>query len=99
VLSETAFLLRRDGLSIDPLFELLTCGALTVGLRIDEHAQDIRTLLKRYCNRPMSLADAGLVRLAEIYPNGQVVTFDPDFRIYRKHGNRVIPVIEPSRAL
>jgi uncharacterized protein len=44
----------------------------------------------------MSLADACLVRLSEIYATGEVFTLDCDFRIYRRHGNRVIPVLMPD---
>ncbi len=43
----------------------------------------------------MSLADACLVRLAELHPGSTIFTFDADFRIYRRHGNRVIPVLMP----
>ncbi len=44
----------------------------------------------------MSLADACLVRLSEIYRTGQVFTLDADFRIYRRYGNKVIPVLMPD---
>lgn len=44
----------------------------------------------------MALADACLVRLAELHPAGRVFTFDGDFRIYRRHGNKVIPVLMPE---
>jgi predicted nucleic acid-binding protein len=46
--------------------------------------------MRRYRNRPMSLADACLVRLSEIELAAEVFTLDSDFRIYRRHGNRVI---------
>jgi predicted nucleic acid-binding protein len=61
----------------------------------NEHA-DLRALMRRYRNRPMSLAHACLVRLSEIHATGQVFTLDSDFRIYRRHGNRVIPVPMPD---
>ena len=61
----------------------------------NEHA-DLRALMRRYRNRPMSLADACLVRLSEIHATGQVFTLDSDFRIYRRHGNRPIPVLMPD---
>lgn len=57
---------------------------------------DLRALMRRYCNRPMSVADACLVRLSERHMNGAVFTLDSDFRIYRRHGNRVIPVLMPD---
>ena len=50
----------------------------------------------RYRNRPMSLADACLVRLSELHTSGEVFTLDSDFRIYRRHGNRVIPLLIPD---
>ena len=53
-------------------------------------------LMRRYRDRPMSLADACLVRLSELHSGGVVLTFDGDFRIYRRHGNKVIPVLMPG---
>ena len=96
VFTEAAFLLRREGREADPLFELLERGVIRIGLSVDEEKSDLRALMHRYRNRPMSLADACMVRLAEIYPAGEVFTLDSDFRIYRRHGNKVIPVLMPD---
>ena len=52
--------------------------------------------MRRYRNRPMSLADACLVRLSEIHAAAEVLTLDSDFRIYRRHGNKVIPLRMPE---
>ena len=93
VLTEATFLLQRDQLQPDALYELLHCGALKIGIALSEHSQDIRALMKRYRNIPMSLADASLVRLSELNPRHRLFTFDSDFQIYRKHGNKVIPVL------
>jgi hypothetical protein len=41
-------------------------------------------------------ANACLVRLSELEGAGEVFTLDSDFRIYRRHGNRVIPVLMPD---
>ncbi len=95
VLTEAAFLLKREGCDTDPLFELLERGVLRIGLELEEQLADLRTLMRRYRDRPMSLADACLVRLAELHPKGRVFTFDGDFLIYRRHGNKVIPVLMP----
>jgi predicted nucleic acid-binding protein len=67
-----------------------------VALAVQEEQADLRALMWRYRNRPMSLADACLVRLSEIHPSGKVFTLDGDFRIYRRHGNKVIPVLMPE---
>ena len=51
----------------------------------------------RYRNLPMSLADACLVRMAEIRDNSVVFTLDHDFTIYRKGNRQVIPTVMPPR--
>jgi uncharacterized protein len=96
VLTEAAFLLKREGHDADDLFELLERGVVRVALRLEEQKADLRVLLRRYRDRPMSLADACLVRMAELHAGSQVFTLDEDFRIYRRHGNQVIPVLMPG---
>ncbi len=96
VLTEAAFLLKREGRETDPLFELLERGVLRVGIEVEDQLADLRVLMRRYRDRPMSLADACLVRLSELHSGGVVLTFDRDFRIYRRHGNKVIPVLMPE---
>ncbi len=96
VLTEAAFLLKREGRETDQLFELLERGVLRVGIEVEDQLADLRVLMRRYRDRPMSLADACLVRLSELHSGGVVLTFDGDFRIYRRHGNKVIPVLMPG---
>lgn len=98
VLTEAAFLLKREGRETDPLFALLERGVLRVDLEIKDQLADLRALMRRYRDRPMSLADACLVRLAELHQNSIILTFDADFRIYRRHGNKVIPVLMPEES-
>ena len=54
VLTEAAFLLKREGHEADPL------------------------------------------RLSELHTDAEVFTLDSDFRIYRRHGNKIIPVLMPE---
>jgi uncharacterized protein len=96
VLTEAAFLLEREGRDIDPLFALLERGVIRIALAVEEEQADLRALMRRYRNRPMSLADACLVRLSEIHTAAEVLTLDSDFRIYRRHGNKVIRVRMPD---
>jgi predicted nucleic acid-binding protein len=96
VLTEAAFLLKREGRDTDALFSLLERGVIRIALAVRDEQADLRALMRRYRNRPMSLADACLVRLSEIHVSGEVFTLDSDFRIYRRHGNRVIPVRMPD---
>ena len=87
--------MKREGVDSDAVFELLYRKVIRVALRVDDEQVALRTLMRRYRNRPMSLADACLVRLSELHPGGRVFTLDSDFRIYRRHGNKVIPVLMP----
>ena len=96
VLTEAAFLLKREGGDADALFALLERGVIRLGMQIDQEQADLRTLMRRYRDRPMSLADACLVRMTELYADGQVFTLDSDFLIYRRHGNKVIPLLIPE---
>jgi len=96
VLTEAAFLLKREGCEADALFALLDRGVIRIALSVQEEQADLRALMHRYRNRPMSLADACLVRLSELHMAGEVLTLDSDFRVYRRHGNKVIPVLMPD---
>src|ERR1035438_5368295 len=60
---------------------LLERGVIRIALDVQEEQADLRALMHRYRNRPMSLADACLVRLSELETAGEVFTLDSDFRI------------------
>jgi predicted nucleic acid-binding protein len=75
--------------------ELLTRGVITIPFRLDGEVKRLRDLLARYADVPMSLADACLVRMSELHPEARVVTLDAHFRVYRRLGRRVIPVVMP----
>jgi len=96
VLTEAAFLLTREGRDADAVFELLERKVIRIALSVQEEQADLRALMHRYRNRSMSLADACLVRLSEIHKSGEIFTLDSDFRIYRRHGDKVIPVRMPD---
>jgi len=93
---EAAFLLKREGRDADPLFALLERGVIRIALNVQDQQADLRALLLRYRNSPMSLTDACLVRLSELESRGEVFTLDSDFRAYGRHWNKVIPVLMPD---
>ncbi len=95
VLAETFFLLSRLPGGERRFFELLGSGLLEVGLSVFGERENLWKLIRKYEDLPMSLADACLVRLAELHPKASVFTLDTHFRVYRKHGRQQIPVIMP----
>jgi predicted nucleic acid-binding protein len=95
VLAEAMYLLSDLPKAQDALFGLLENGALRLALHIEEHVPALRTLHRKYRDRPMSLADACIVRMAELFDQCQVLTLDSDFSIYRKYGREPLDLIHP----
>jgi predicted nucleic acid-binding protein len=75
---------------------LINSQKLKIPFRLIDEFSMVHQLTQRYQSVPMSLADACLVRMAEIYPNSLVLTLDRDFRIYRKNKNEIIPLVIPN---
>jgi predicted nucleic acid-binding protein len=96
VLAETMHLLRRFPEAQGALFGLLENGALSIAFHVEEHVSALRRLHQKYRDRPMSLADACIVRMAEIHDSHAVLTLDSDFAIYRKHGRVPLALIHPA---
>ena len=99
VLAEAMHLLARFSGAQNALFGLLENGALSIAFSIDEHVPTLRKLHQKYRDRPMSLADACIVRMAEICEQHAVLTLDADFSVYRKHGRVPLPLIHPCGCL
>ncbi|CAN5415352.1 hypothetical protein BH20ACI1_BH20ACI1_06480 [soil metagenome] len=96
VITEACFLLQgvRDGER--KVLQLVEKGILQIDFSLSNEVVAIRTLMQKYENVPMSFADACLVRMSELIENSVVFTVDGDFRIYRKHGKKQIPLIIPD---
>lgn len=97
VIAEALFLLRRVGIDPDGLLHLISRGLVVPDFSLTVEIQAIQQLMKTYRNIPMSLADACLVRMAEIHENFKVMTLDSDFVVYRKSRRKVIPLLRPER--
>lgn len=96
VLAEACFLVRHLPDGGPSVLQLIERKVIVVDFRIDTEVSQLGELMKKYASVPMSLADACLVRMAELHPNSKVFTLDSDFRIYRKNRRQTIPVIMPD---
>lgn len=96
VLTEACFLIQRSGGQPADLLKKVQAGVIEVALEIETEAVALETLMRRYQDTPMSLADACLVRLSELHSDCQVFTLDTHFRRYRRHGRQVIPLLAPQ---
>jgi len=95
VLSEAIFLLQSVEVSVSPLLALFERGLVKIDFSVSRQRSDLWRLLRKYADRPMSLADACLVRMAELHERCQIFTTDKDFLIYRRKGRGVIPLLAP----
>jgi predicted nucleic acid-binding protein len=88
VLTEATYLLSFSFQAQDDLWEFVERGGLGIADLTAADVSRIRALMRKYRDRPMDLADAALVRIAERQHLRTVFTLDHgDFRTYRlPHG-------------
>jgi len=96
VLTETMYLLARFPRTQDALLGLVENGAIAIAFRVEEHVAALRRLHQKYRDTPISLADACIVRMAEIHDRHAVLTLDSDFTVYRKDGRVPLTLIYPG---
>jgi len=97
VITEASHIVRRVPGGRRAIMDLLAGGVVALAFRMDAELRELRSLVERYATVPMSIADACLVRMSELLPDASVLTFDSDFRVYRRAGRHAIPVIMPGR--
>ena len=90
VLAEATYLTRSLPGARVALIEMIGEGFVSIGMAVADHHSALLAMVRRYGNVPMSLADACLVRLAELHPQSPVLTLDSDFLVYRKNGRQII---------
>lgn len=95
VVTETCFLLKRSGFDPSLALQFIERGVVRLPFVLQEQISSVSALFKRYDNVPASLADAALIRLAEISDAPLLLTTDSDFHIYRRHGRQTIPLVSP----
>jgi predicted nucleic acid-binding protein len=98
VLSEACFLLRAAPGGREAVMELLRRRVVEVAFHLEGHLEAVARLLRKYADVPMSLADGCLVRLSELSAESTILTLDQDFRLYRKSGRQIVPVIMPEHS-
>lgn len=92
VLTEICYLLHSERISSQRVFGLIEVKTIVLKFDLASESQTIGQLMEKYKTMPMSLADACLVRMSEVF-DAPVFTFDGDFRIYRRNRRSVIPLI------
>ncbi len=88
--TEAMYLLARAGgiQAQRALWRLLQTDRLVVADLSPSAVQRSARLMDKYVDRPMDLADATLVALAEEQGHQRIFTLDSDFQIYRIRGRQ-----------
>jgi predicted nucleic acid-binding protein len=87
-ITEACFILRSKPKAVEDVLRNIKGGQFEIAYSLSARAKELARLVSKYADRPMSLADACLVDLAEINQTGQIVTLDADFEVYRWGRNR-----------
>jgi predicted nucleic acid-binding protein len=78
------------------IVEMIQSGEIILAFDLFEQTASVLSLLKKYSDRDMDLADACIVRMTELTRDCRVVTLDrADFAVYRRNGRDLIPLITP----
>jgi predicted nucleic acid-binding protein len=94
VLAEACFLMRKvDPAGPGEVIALGRKGVYDLSMSLEDHWTEVERLLDKYSDRPISLADACLIRSAEVHAEPRILTFDTDFQIYRWSRNRKFQVL------
>ncbi len=94
VLTETAYFVGAPD-----VLGALADGLLVVRFSLETAQARVAELVNKYADREMALADACLVAMTELFPQCQLITLDvTDFRVYRRYGDKPIPLILPPTA-
>jgi predicted nucleic acid-binding protein len=94
VVAEACFLMRkvhRGGPA--EVVALGARGVYRIAMAAEPHWTAIQALLRKYSDRPISLADACLIRCAELHREARIATFDSDFGVYRWARSRKFQVL------
>jgi uncharacterized protein len=78
------------------IVEMIQAEEIILSFHLSEQAAAVLSLLNKYQDREMDLADACIVRMTELMRDSRVITLDrADFAIYRRNGRELIPLIVP----
>lgn len=93
--TEAMYLLGRAGGAVgqQALWKLLGTKRLKIDDLSPAAIERSQALMAKYADRPMDLADATLVALAEERGERRIFTLDEDFRVYRIHGRSRFEII------
>jgi uncharacterized protein len=93
-IAESCYLLRNIPGASEAVVANVTAGLFQVPFPFQRSRQSeaVRSMLKKYRDRAIDLADACLIRMAEEFATGDILTLDKDF-VYRWGRNKPFHIL------
>lgn len=93
VIAESCYLLRNLAGAPEAVIENVATGIFQVVFQLSREAAGVKQVLRKYRDRKIDLADACLIRLADEFGIGDILTLDQDFAIYRWGRNKAFRML------
>jgi uncharacterized protein len=97
VIAESCYLLRNLSGAPEAVIDNVIAGIFQIPFQLSRECPGVRHILRKYRDRKIDLADACLIRLAEEFGTGEILTLDKDFAIYRWGRNKAFRLL-PERS-
>ncbi|HKV22956.1 MAG TPA: PIN domain-containing protein [Candidatus Acidoferrum sp.] len=88
VITESCYLLRNVAGAAQTVLENVARGLFQIPFQLPREAPAVKWILRKYADRRIDFADACLIRLAEAFDTGDILTLDRDFETYRWGRNK-----------
>jgi len=88
VITESCYLLRNLSGASEAVIENIAAGIFLIPFQLSRDTPGVKQILRKYKDRKIDLADACLIRLADQFGTGDILTLDQDFAIYRWGKNK-----------
>lgn len=96
VVTEAWFLVSRyHPKARERLIDLGRNGFYQIGFSLQDQWTPLGEIFDQYKDHTVSLADACLIRMAEMHNEQRILTFDSDFEVYRWGRNRKFEILSP----
>ena len=93
VIAESCFLLRNLAGAPEAVIENVSAGIFQIAFQLSRETAGVKQVLRKYRDRKIDLADACLIRLADEFGTGDILTLDGDFEIYRWGKNKAFRML------
>jgi len=93
VITESCYLLRNLSGASEAVIENIAAGIFQIPFQLSRDTLGVKQILRKYKDRKIDLADACLIRLADQFGTGDILTLDQDFAIYRWGKNKSFRIL------